>query len=76
MNETNPEILIYNPKEQIDIRVDYRNSNFKQIKFNFEEINLDVSIVQNFKVGKGGIFWDGVNNNVLINNSLTLYQNY
>ena len=66
MNDTNNEInkeevLIYNPKEEVDnIRIDYRNSNFKQIIMKFEEINLEITLIQDFKFGKGGIVWDGV----------------
>ena len=42
--------------------MDYRNSNYKKIKFKFNDEKISFTLNQDFKVGKGGIFWDGVIN--------------
>jgi hypothetical protein len=55
------EELNYTLEDEIqisNINSDYRNSNYKIIN-----ISLDGEVVklkQDFKLGKGGIFWDGV----------------
>ena len=57
------EILEYDlnsPLQRDNINSDYRNSNFKFIKFHFEEIKEDILLKQDWRIGKGGIFWDGV----------------
>jgi predicted nicotinamide N-methyase len=61
-NTDKDNILEYDLKsdKQIEnINVDYRNSNYKFIKIYFEEISNFITIKQDFKLGKGGIFWDG-----------------
>ena len=54
-------LLIYDlKKENKDtISIDYRNSNFKKISIPFEELNCNIIIKQDYRIGKGGIFWDG-----------------
>ncbi len=57
------ECLIYNinsPRQFENVNSDYRNSNYKTLKIYFEEIEQYIILKQDFKVGKGGIFWDGV----------------
>lgn len=61
--QNNEEILEYdiNSPLQIDnINLDYRNSNYKFINFHFDEIKEDILLKQDWRIGKGGIFWDGV----------------
>ena len=57
----NEDILNYDlSKEEKDtITIDYRNSNYKLIKIPLPELSVEVTIKQNFGLGKGGIFWDG-----------------
>jgi len=39
---------------------DMRNANYKVVSFDFEEVpDRKVVLLQDFKYGKGGIFWDG-----------------
>jgi len=53
--------LEYKIEEQLEhINTDYRNSNYKLIKFKFDNLDDEIYISQDFKLGKGGIFWDGV----------------
>ena len=54
-------ILIYDLKKENKetISIDYRNSNFKKISIPFEELNCNIIIKQDYRIGKGGIFWDG-----------------
>ena len=50
-----------NSSVQIDnINSDYRNSNYKYIKIYFEEIKNHIVLKQDWRLGKGGILWDGV----------------
>ena len=42
------------------MNIDYRNSNYKIIKIFYNEINEYLYIIQDYKLGKGGILWDGV----------------
>jgi predicted nicotinamide N-methyase len=46
-------------EEKETITVDYRNSNYKLIKIPLKELSSEVTLKQNFGLGKGGIFWDG-----------------
>jgi predicted nicotinamide N-methyase len=54
-------LLIYdlNKENKETITIDYRNSNYKNISIPFEEINCNIIIKQDYRIGKGGIFWDG-----------------
>lgn len=55
------EILEYNlAKEFYNLNGDYRNSNYKIVKIFFEEMNKFIYLKQDYKIGKGGILWDGV----------------
>jgi hypothetical protein len=58
---TNEEELVYSlqdDKQIENINVDYRNSNYKFIKINYND--KLITLKQDYKLGKGGIFWDGV----------------
>lgn len=57
---TEDEILTYDLSKQENITMDYRNSNFKIIRFYFEDIDKHIYLKQDFRLGKGGIFWDSV----------------
>ena len=47
-------------EDKSEIKIDYRNSNYKIIEISFPELdNKTVKYKQNFVLGKGGIFWDG-----------------
>jgi hypothetical protein len=55
------ETLIYNLGDDVQIEnlnSDYRNSNYKFIKVEYNE--TAITLMQDFKLGKGGILWDGV----------------
>lgn len=68
--ESSEDTLIYSLNTEEDCHIDYRNSNYKEILFDIsdfmggnKEENNDkkyVKLKQNNKLGKGGIFWDGV----------------
>lgn len=65
-NYKDEEVLVYDLKSQVqleNINSDYRNSNYKIIKIYFDEIKDYILLMQDYKIGKGGIFWDGVNRN-------------
>jgi Putative methyltransferase. len=56
------EIIKYDIEEMKEKNLydDYRNANFKNIYFEYEEFpNKPIVIAQNFTLQKGGIFWDG-----------------
>lgn len=61
-------ILDYNLDSEEDLQIDYRNANYKQVNIKFDitkeikDSKDEISIVlyQDFHLGKGGIFWDGV----------------
>ena len=55
------EELLYNLEDEIqieNINSDYRNSNYKYVRINYD--GIEVKLQQDYKLGKGGIFWDGV----------------
>ncbi len=57
-----PEKLSYDltKEEKEEIRIDYRNANYKIIEIPFPELSSSPIVVrQDFTLGKGGIFWDG-----------------
>jgi hypothetical protein len=56
-------ILVYDPSSKENMTMDYRNSNYKKINFFIPQENINIVVNQDFRVGKGGIFWDGVKNN-------------
>ena len=58
--EIDSSILLYDPFSKENMTMDYRNSNYKKIKFTFVDENISFTVNQDFRVGKGGIFWDGV----------------
>ena len=56
-----PEKLSYDlsKEEKEEIRIDYRNSNYKIIEIPFPELcSSPITVRQDFSLGKGGIFWD------------------
>jgi uncharacterized protein YjbK len=54
-------IIDYNSQLQLEnINIDYRNSNYKKIIIQFEPLKKSFYLKQDFKIGKGGILWDGV----------------
>ncbi len=70
-------ILNYDLEKEEDLQIDYRNSNFKYINFyfNFEDekykntnsnFSFKITIKQDYKLGKGGLFWDGVRLKIII----------
>lgn len=60
-NYKEEEILDYKIIYNENVNIDYRNSNYKILKIYFEELNRYIYLKQDFKLGKGGILWDGVN---------------
>ena len=57
-----PEKLSYDlsKEDKEEIRIDYRNSNYKIIEISFPELcSSPIVVRQDFTLGKGGIFWDG-----------------
>jgi hypothetical protein len=55
------EELIYSLNDEIqveNINSDYRNSNYKFIRVKYD--GFEFKLKQDFKLGKGGILWDGV----------------
>jgi hypothetical protein len=56
------EELVYNLTDEVqiaNINSDYRNSNYKYIRVTYN--GVEIKLKQDYKLGKGGIFWDGVN---------------
>ena len=61
-------------EEQFEnMNIDYRNSNYKLMIFKFDELKDIIYIFQDFRLGKGGIFWDGVFASFYLINSLGLF---
>lgn len=56
------DVFLYDLDKEEDLQGDYRNSNYKYIKivFSDEKNKYNILVKQDYKIGKGGIFWDGV----------------
>ena len=56
----NNDTLYYSLNNEEETQIDYRNSNYKLIKFSFDSLkDKEIIIRQDIHQGKGGIFWDG-----------------
>jgi len=65
--------LYYSLDNDDNLQIDFRNSNYKQISFKFNNLSNQLLLKQNVHLGKGGVFWDGsyITSKILLDKYIT-----
>ncbi len=65
--------LYYSIDNDDELQIDFRNSNYKQISFKFNQFSNQLLLKQNIHLGKGGVFWDGsyITSKILLDKYIT-----